>query len=391
MPSGKPRRPASRTWREIVAVLAVLATAATAGPAAAASHHRRKPPPPVVAVGQPAPGSLTSVTSVACGDPMHCWAVGQSTAGAAIDATHDGGKSWQRQVPPAGVTLLTGVSCPARLSCLAVGTAGATGVAVATDDGGRIWTQGQNPQGTLALTAVDCTAKDRCLALATNGTTWWVELSTDLGRSWTQEGDLPAGMVPAQLTCPTPSRCVAVGSTPTAPGSAIGAVAVSADGGETWELASLPGGVGILRDVVCVASSCLAAGTPSTATTGFVAASGQLLTSANAGTSWAILTDSLPDDAYGVACPEAKVCLVVGTDWVGKDPARPTAAIRATLNGGRSWRPARLRYVPVGMSAVACPVPDHCLAAGGNVLVQVALPVRPSPSRPRRAGIPGAH
>ncbi len=390
MSSGKPRPPASRTRWGLAVALALIAAPVAASSAGAATHHRR-PPPPVVAVGQPAPGSLTSATALACADARHCWAVGLSPTGVAIDATFDGGATWRSEAPPAGLTVLAGVSCPARSNCLAVGAAGDAGAVAVTDDGGRTWGLGQDPSGAIALSALSCPAKDRCLALATDGSAWWAALSVDQGESWTREGDLPAGMVPASLACPGPTRCIAVGSTPSTPGRAAGAVALSTDGGATWAPVTLPTGVGILRAVACAAATCIAAGTPSTATTGLVAAPGQLVTSANGGASWTIVPRNLPDDAYGVACPEATVCLVVGTDWVGKDPPRPTGAILATLDGGRSWRAARLRYVPVGVAAVACPVVDRCLAAGGNVLVTVTLPVHPPPAPAPRAGIAGAH
>jgi hypothetical protein len=142
----------------------------------------------------------------------------------------------------------------------------------------------------------------------------------------------------------------------------------------TWDAVSLPAGVGILRAIACNSASCLAAGTPSTATTGFVATGGQLVGSANGETTWQILPTAVPDDAFGIACPDAKVCVVVGTDWVGTPQPQPRGGIAATMDGGSQWQPASLKYVPVGMSSVACPTVNRCVAVGGNVLVRVSLP-----------------
>src|SRR5579872_1142852 len=92
----------------ILVAVAALAAPVAAG-AAAVRHHR--PPPPVVAVGQPAPGTMTGGASVSCGDARHCWAVGLgSGTTAAIDATADGGARWAAQPVPGTVTVLASVS-----------------------------------------------------------------------------------------------------------------------------------------------------------------------------------------------------------------------------------------------------------------------------------------
>ena len=88
------------------------------------------------------------------------------------------------------------------------------------------------------------------------------------------------------------------------------------------------------------------------------------------------------DDAFGASCPNAKVCVVTGTDWVGKAQPVPTASIVTTTDGGAQWRPANLRYVPVGMASVACPAVNRCVAAGGNVLADISLPVAPTTPTP---------
>lgn len=392
MRRGAPR-PAVRRGGSILApISAALALALVVVPGGAASAGASTPkhraPPPVVAVGQPAPPSMYSATGVSCGDVRHCWAVGFGNgSAAAIDATTNGGTTWNAQVVPTSVSVLAAVSCPDKLDCLAVGSAGATGAVVATTDGGAVWTLGQDPAGAAAVTGIDCTSKRHCMALATDGTTYWSSVSTDGGLTWVRGGDLPAGMTaPGGLTCPSAVLCLVAGYVPTGPGQGAGAIATTVDGGGAWTAATLPAGVGILRGLSCAGATCLAAGTSSTATTGFVPGSGQLLTSADGGTTWQVFDGPvIHDDAFSASCPDAKTCVVVGTDWVGRTQPIPTGSITATLDAGVQWRSADLRFVPVAMASVACPAVNRCVAAGGNVLVHLSLPVTPPVRKPKVA------
>jgi photosystem II stability/assembly factor-like uncharacterized protein len=332
---------------------------------------------------------MASATAVSCGDVLHCWSVGFGTgATAAIVATKDGGASWTAQTVPPSVSVLAAVSCSSKLSCLAVGSAGSQASVLATTDGGARWGVGQVPAGAAAMTAVSCVTKQRCVALATDGMSYWSVTTPDHGATWTRGGNLPPGMSATAITCPTPSSCLSVGFSPTEPGQGAGAIATSVDGGTTWAAVTLPSGVGILRGISCSGASCLAAGTPSTATTGFVPGGGQLLSSADGGQTWALVNVSVPhDDAFGTACPNAKTCVVVGTNWVGTTQPAPTGSVVTTLNGGGLWRQATLKFDPVGLSSIACPAVNRCVAAGGNVLVRVTLPVKPP--APKRAVTPG--
>jgi photosystem II stability/assembly factor-like uncharacterized protein len=172
--------------------------------------------------------------------------------------------------------------------------------------------------------------------------------------------------------------CLTAGYSPTGPGQAGGAIATTSNDGQTWAAVALPSGVGLLRSVACTSAACVAVGTSATATTGFVPGGGSLLTSGDDGATWQFDNAAVGrDDAFAAACPDQKTCVAVGTAWVGKSPPDPTASIVTTLDGGQQWRPARLRYVPVGLAAVSCPAVNSCFAVGGNVLVRVSLPVKP--------------
>ncbi len=364
-----------------------LALVLLASPGAPAAAARRRPPPPVVATGQPAPSSMNSATAVSCATAKDCWAVGVSDgADAAIDVTFDGGAKWRAQVVPGTLTVLAGISCFDTRHCMAVGTTASAGAVIVTADGGRSWNLASVPAGAAEVTAVDCTSKVRCISLETDGTNDWTSVTSNFGTAWVRGGNLPAGMTAGDLTCPSLTLCLAAGYAPLGPGKGGGVIATSTTAGSTWSSVSLPTGVGLLRSIACAGTRCLAAGTSSTATTGYVPGAGQLLTSMDGGTTWAIASGwTSGEDAYGIACPSAQVCVVVGTSWVGKTQPVPRGGIVSTLDGGAQWRTAKLRYVPVGVFAVACPVLNHCVAAGGNVLTRISLPLKPPPKKPRRA------
>jgi photosystem II stability/assembly factor-like uncharacterized protein len=392
--ASRPRLPrmgrALPTAVSLVLTLGVFLVFGGSGGSAASAATHPKSPPPVVASGQPAPGQMNSATAVACGTATDCWVVGFGNgATAAIDATTNGGVTWHAQHVPSTVTVLAGISCFDAKHCMAVGATNTAGAVLITNDGGTSWSIAQTPAGAAALTAVDCTTKLGCISVVTDGTTDWTSVTNDLGTSWTRGGDLPPTMVASALTCPSPSTCLATGYAPDGPGEGGGVIATTADDGSTWTGVTLPNGVGVLRSVSCAGALCLAAGTTSAATTGYVPGIGQLLTSDNGGATWTIASPWVPsDDAYGVACPNAKTCVAVGTSWVGKTQPIPRGGIVSTLNGGARWRTAQLHYVPVGIAAVTCPIVDNCVAAGGNVLIRISLPV--TPPTPRKTVRPGA-
>ena len=163
-------------------------------------------------------------------------------------------------------------------------------------------------------------ATSGCTAIVSDGTLTWSAHSDDFGQSWQQEGGLPALFLPANsLTCSAGGSCLVAGYVPTGNSHGEGAVALSTDGGKTWALATVPAGVGLLQSASCLtASECVAAGTTNTTVSDVVPAKGQLLLSADGGHTWQLSSRPVPvDDVFGVACPSATQCAMVGTKWVG--------------------------------------------------------------------------
>ncbi len=172
------------------------------------------------------------------------------------------------------------------------------------------------------------------------------------------------------------------GYVPTGAGHGAGALALSADEGQTWEDATVPAGLGLLQGVSCATStSCFAAGTASTTVSDVVPAKGQLLQSVDGGHTWTSAPVPPVDDAYGLACPSARQCAMVGTDWAGT-PAVGTGAVAQSADGGQTFTPSSSAYVPLTLVALACPTAAACIAVGGDTLARITLQA-PATTHPR--------
>ncbi len=290
---------------------------------------------------------------------------------------------------------LSGISCPSPAECMAVGSNGASlpgsGVVVTTHDAGTIWSPATAPTNALTVTTVACASTSDCTAVVSDGISTWSAHSDDFGQSWQQQGNLPPSFLPGDdLSCIAGGPCLVAGYAPTSNGHGAGAIAMSADGGQTWSLASVPTGVGILQSAVCVSTStCIAAGTTTTTVSDVVPAKGELLRSTDGGHTWVAAAATPPvDDVYGVACPSARQCAMVGTKWVGF-PAVGTGAVAQSVDGGVSFRTSSSAYVPISLTAVSCPDTTTCVAVGGDTVARLTLiaPKRtPSPSSGRTLG-----
>jgi photosystem II stability/assembly factor-like uncharacterized protein len=342
--------------------------------------------------GQPAPGQVGQLGAVACASVERCWAVGvpgpnPTPAGDAtvIVATTNGGSTWIPQTVAGGSTPeLSGVACPTKVDCLAVGTNGSSsGVAVVTHDGGAHWASATTPPGALAVQSVDCIGLAGCTALVSNGTAVWSARTTDFGQTWTQMGNLPSSFVTAgALFCVSGGACLVPGYVPTSAGHGQGGLALSRDGGQTWTGASVPAGTGVLQAVECPSTSlCLASGSTSTTVSDVAAAQGLLLRSADGGSTWSVATAPPVDDGYGVACPSAQLCALVGANWEG-NPAVAAGAVAQSRDGGSEFSLSPAAYTPITLTAVACPSTAACVAVGGNVVARITL-VQPRPAHKR--------
>ena len=220
-----------------------------------------------------------------------------------------------------------------------------------------------------------CASPTDCTSIVSDGTSTWSAHSSDFGQSWQQQGNLPPGFLPENdLTCIAGGTCIDAGYVPTTNGHGQGAVAVSADGGQTWALASVPSGTGVLQSTACLsATDCLAAGTTGTTVSDVVPAKGELLRSTDGGHTWVQSTGTLPvDDVYGMACPSADQCVMVGAFWFGL-PEVGVGSVAQSIDAGSTFRSSPTSYTPLTLTAVACPSTSSCIAVGGHTVAKVTL------------------
>ncbi len=366
------------------------------GTRTASPHVLGQPKGTPLVVGKPAPAGVGELGAVSCASERRCWAVGvagpnpsASPGGAAvIVATSDGGSSWTAEHVTGGSTpQLSGVACPTSTRCMAVGSNGSSlpgsGVVVTTTDAGRTWAPVSAPPNVLSIVSVWCTRGRDCTAVVNGGTSTWTARSTDFGATWQQEGSLPASFQPGDDIFCAGETCLVAGYVPTSNGHGQGALAASGDGGQTWALATVPTGTGILRAATCISTSeCLAAGTTSTTVSDVVPAEGELLRSGDGGRTWAASGAPVPvNDVYGLACPTVRLCAMVGTKWVGI-PAVGTGAVAQSPDGGTDFSPSTAAYTPTTLEGISCPGNSTCVAVGGGTVARIKLvaPRRAAPS-----------
>jgi hypothetical protein len=242
----------------------------------------------VQVLGSPKNAQNQFFSSVSCGGPSSCVAVGDehdNTGQMPLGLSeHWDGTTWSA-VPtavPAGasVTSMFGVSCGSPDSCTAVGQVGdpdGGGGTLAEHFDGQKWTIEPTPafppSAQPQLLAVSCSGTD-CMAvgrkLSGNGFAPIAESFN--GHSWSLVSlATPAGSVAFTLgaiSCASPASCYAVGAsgTQSAPGSTL----TEQWNGHSWAVVASPSAAGLdnLNGVSCTSSqSCVAVGAASTGTT----------------------------------------------------------------------------------------------------------------------------
>jgi photosystem II stability/assembly factor-like uncharacterized protein len=166
------------------------------------------------------------------------------------------------------------------------------------------------------------------------------------------------------LSCSTSLDCTAIGRSDAVSGS-TSAVAVTTNGGQTWDLGVLPSGfnVGYYSELSC--SDALHCSLIAEATTGVV-----ILSSTDGGLNWA--SDTLPTnvpqlDLMGISCPTDEECWASGSK--GSSPV-----LLGTTDGGSTWSNVTFT-TPVGapnykgqsylsMGPIDCPTAGVCVATG---------------------------
>ena len=236
----------------------------------------------------PGPSDLTSwmgLTELSCTVAASCVALSSDPSGASGAAeaytTDDGGGKWSESpLPPDFV--------PGALQCVSASTCVATGFFQSPDgsptapagtvlystDSGVTWATASLPTQSLttlgALTRLSCANASDCIAsfFGKGGAARRnVLVSRDGGESWSQPGASGLGDdFISGVSCPTALQCwasgIALPDKSGTPGPVLareGMISSTSDGGETWQNAQLPAGVGPVADISCpTTTSCYA-------------------------------------------------------------------------------------------------------------------------------------
>ncbi|MGH9089976.1 MAG: WD40/YVTN/BNR-like repeat-containing protein, partial [Acidimicrobiales bacterium] len=383
----------------VVAVAVVLATTLGGQPASRTGTKATAVPASWRLAGyidQPAwqvGGTATGVglaPAMACPDGANCYAVDplSVSGGNVLEATSDGGASWQQWVLSPGTRFSSGVVCLSAVRCLAGGVQLGPGdvqvpLVMATSDGGEQWGATQLPASVSDLVTLACGAGGTCVG-AGYGTSPSVGVQpppvvvTSAGsEGWQVTPLYPqfSSLAPDGLACMSTSDCVLVGAF-TEVTKPKAAALFSTNGGLSWSQATLPHGLAQVHALSCPDSEhCLAIADPPTVASTSPAGASEIIATADGGRTWDLegstgLTSLV---LTAISCVTASEC------WAaGQSTALPVGVVVHTSDGGGSWTPVQLPTSsgnPAGgsdqldvqnVSTVACATGGTCTALGAQ-------------------------
>jgi hypothetical protein len=365
-----------------VAVLAVSVTACSSTPSPAVNSPSAgfgADSPwlgPFVSVALPA--LVNSLTRVDCATATRCWAIGETVGtagnpnGAAVVATTDGGVKWASQVVPSAVGYLSGIACSDPSHCTAVGqtiqaASAQAAVIITTVDGGAVWSQVPAPPGILDLTAVTCRTDGRCIAIGSAAAGAVALVSAGTGAAWTQQGALPPNTSGASdISCTDEQTCWVTANTTVNPDQVAGTIAVTNDGGVSWSAVPVPTGLGFLNGISCRQGSVTGSGalpTTSTAATAPPAPGATVPPTTAAAPSTTATTVAPPT----VGVPGVR-CTVVGTTANTLNGTRTGHGLLLTTdNGGAGWSEQPVSTTSASLTDVSCTAIGSCVVVGDSV------------------------
>lgn len=191
--------------------------------------------------------------------------VGQPRQGVAF-VTTDGGQSWSKSQMPSGF-VPTYLQCFSGGGCLSAGfehfTIPSAPAAVAySTDGGVSWSPSVIPQGSKGFRDLSCSNATDCVASASLGSRSLVYVSTNGGQTWLPQvgSGFPRKWVGGIAACFSSSHCWFSGGIfrgrPTVEiENTTGLIALTTNGGRSWQRAHLPAGVQFVAGLSCPDSS----------------------------------------------------------------------------------------------------------------------------------------
>ena len=279
---------------------------------------------------------------------------------------------------------LSAVVCTSNQRCLAVGgqlsgNEGKAAIAAVTTDRGTHWSSTKPYGGGKVLDGLACQTVRTCIGVGwstrskpTSAFIYkaFVLQTLDAGRSWQVRSTLPGGVgMLSDVSC-APSFCMAVGGSPD---NTTAVALITRSAGRRWTSLSLPKGEESLKLVTCTtAGNCIALGTRE-ATTGDPSSGSltSIIASASGGLSWS--QRPLPTGAQpvvgipyftGMTCATRSHCLIVGEATPGD--GNPSGLILSSADGGRTWRYDKVPSPTTILNAVACASSVQCVVMGGG-------------------------
>ena len=277
--------------------------------------------------------SIGTLDDIACPDTTHCLATGGGTVGTAFHTTD--GVHWTQLTLPAHTTEQSRISCISDTTCFSVSL---DGTGLHTTNFGTSWTP-LAYHTTSGATAISNTAiyfQSALVGWVTGGDSTscsnsqcdgHIQETVNGGSTWSFVAT-PAGMPFINgIACKSASDCVAAGNTFT---RAVSYQTIN--GGTSWSATTFPAGMELVNGMTCVNTSvCFAVGDEHLlfSNTGTYASSTAVAArTTNGGASWSLqqISGGL-SVASGVSCASTSACVIAG--WT-----HTTAGLALTTDGG---------------------------------------------------------
>ncbi len=304
------------------------------------------------------PGPRNHLSNLVCPGLTTCYMTGELNN---VFKTSDGGLTLTPTTPASDPTgVISALSCPSSLTCYAADEINK--VIARTGDGGQTWTShplSPDTNNSRVPYGLSCPDAATCYAAGVDNitNTGFILKSSDSGATWHTKltGSLPRLKT---IFCPDSDTCYALTSYPAGgiiktTGGGTGWVSQYNDNNNTKNID--------LYGLHCASSTfCMAVGIP------LYPGTNPVVVKTGDGQNWSPAAGDLPQSIslYGVSCPQAQKCFVVGY----------SGAIYKTPDGGQTWR-GQSSGTNNLLDSVACPASNTCLASGelGTLLTNALI------------------